>query len=213
MRKLRFRKIQPLWPECHSSDPQAVWFQSLCFFLPHQSVLKREQVLLWWKQAWIYPSALGSWKHPWGQAFREIKHSRHTRLQTASCAQGLTLFCTLLYLDILILCDPGPLYPSSRDTRTLLVSNFIAITTGQTKSRVGRRLLLTCLCEQYNCWTYFLVNIHLILKLSERRWKCWTRHCFLCSEIYFQVLSTYPTFRWNFPWKAENEQITVALRI
>ena len=34
--------------------------------------------------------------------------------QTASCAQGLTLFCTLLSLDILILCDPDSLYPSNQ---------------------------------------------------------------------------------------------------
>ena len=34
--------------------------------------------------------------------------------QTASCAQGLTLFWMPLSLDILILCDPDPLYPSNQ---------------------------------------------------------------------------------------------------
>lgn len=75
MRKLRIRKIQPLCPQPLSLDLQTVWFQSLCFFLPPQSVLKREQVWFWWKQPWICPSAfracggipgdkhLGKWEH------------------------------------------------------------------------------------------------------------------------------------------------------
>ena len=81
MRKLRLRKIQSLCPKPLSSDPQTIWFQSLCFFLLHQSVLKREQVLFWYKQACIYPSAFQAHGSiPGDKHSGKWEHSRLTRL-------------------------------------------------------------------------------------------------------------------------------------
>lgn len=188
MRKLRLGKIQPLWPEPLSSDPQTVWFQSLCFFLPHQSVLKREQVF-WWKQAWIYPSAFRAHGSiPGDKHSGKWKHSRHTRFPNC-------LLCSRanFVLHALVSGHPHFVWPwlsLPQQSETLGPSWYPRTD----KSRDGRRLL-TCLCEQYSCWTYFPVNIHLILKLSERSWKVWTRHCFLLFRNMFPgfiYLSHFP---------------------
>lgn len=70
-----------LYPQPLSSDLQTVWFQSLCFFLPHQSVLKREQVWFWWKQPWICPSAFRAYGSiPGDKHSGKWNHWRHTRL-------------------------------------------------------------------------------------------------------------------------------------
>ena len=116
MRKLRLRKIQSLCPKPLSSDPQTIWFQSLCFFFYYISLFSKENKCY---SDTSRPASIHL-------LFRLMEASPGTSIQgngstqgspdfqTASCAQGLILFWMPLSLDILILCDPDPLYPSNQ---------------------------------------------------------------------------------------------------
>lgn len=198
MRKLRFRKIQPLCPEPLSSDPQTVWFQSLYFFLPHQSVLKREQVLFWSKQACIYPSAFQAHGSiPGDKHSGKWKHSRLTRLPNC-------LLCSRanFVLNALVSGHPHFVWPWSsvpQQSETLGPSwyHFIAITTGQTRAELGEEFFLPASVNNIIVELIFLLIYIWFWSCQKEGGKFEPDIAFFCSEMYkifpgFIYLSHFP---------------------
>ena len=117
--------------------------------------------------------------------------------QAASCAQGLTVFFMRLSLDILFCVALTLSTPAIRDTRTLLVPNFIAVTTEQTRAELGEEFFLPASVNNIIVELIFLL-------ISIWFWSCQKEDgkfdpyiAFFCSEKYkifpgFIYLSHFP---------------------